>query len=79
MNTALSAADANRYFSKMLREVEAGRSCTITNHGRPVARLVPVRAQDRLRAAAKGALLARLRKQRASGPVGKWTRDELYE
>jgi prevent-host-death family protein len=79
MNTAFTAADANRYFSKVLRTVQAGHSCTITSHGRPVARLVPVRAQDRVRAAAQSALLARLRKQRASGPVGKWTRDELYE
>lgn len=28
--------------SEVLRQVEAGESLTITNHGKPVARLVPV-------------------------------------
>lgn len=29
--------------SEVLRRVEAGEELTITNHGRPVARLVPIR------------------------------------
>lgn len=28
--------------SEVLRQVEAGESLTITNHGKPIARLVPV-------------------------------------
>ena len=38
----VSAADANRYFSKLLREVRDGGRVTITSHGRPVAEMVPV-------------------------------------
>lgn len=33
--------------SEFLREVERGRSVEVTAHGRPVARLVPVRGGDR--------------------------------
>jgi prevent-host-death family protein len=78
MAAAVSAADANRYFSKLLAEVKRGGSCVITSHGRAVARLVPVEPEDRTRAAGKAALLARLRDQRADVTV-RWTRDELYE
>ena len=52
----VSAADANREFSKLLRRVREGQSVTITSHGRPVARLVPLSAESRMREAAKQAL-----------------------
>ena len=39
--TAVSAAEANREFSKLLRRVKAGRSYVITSRGQPVAKLVP--------------------------------------
>ena len=42
MGKAVSAAAANRDFSKLLRGVSAGRSYVITSHGRPVANLIPV-------------------------------------
>jgi len=35
--------------SEFLREVEQGRSVEVTSHGRPVARLVPVRDRNRRR------------------------------
>ena len=79
MQSAISAADANRNFSKLLREVRDGRSYVITSHGRPVAKLVAVEARDHVRAAAKRVLLERLRTQRATPSIGRWTRDELYE
>ena len=78
MSKAVSAADANRDFSKLLREVRDGGSVIITSHGRPVAKIVPFVAQDRVRAAAKARLMARLRSQRAID-IGPWTRAELYE
>ncbi|MFM7245853.1 MAG: type II toxin-antitoxin system Phd/YefM family antitoxin [Actinomycetota bacterium] len=34
--------DAKARFSELVRAVEAGGEVTITRHGRPVARLVPV-------------------------------------
>lgn len=34
--------DAKARFSELIRDVEAGQEVTITRHGRPVARIVPV-------------------------------------
>jgi prevent-host-death family protein len=79
MQCAISAADANRNFSKLLRDVRDGGSYVITSHGKPVAKLVAVEARDHVRAAAKRVLLERLRTQHATPPIGRWTRDELYE
>jgi antitoxin (DNA-binding transcriptional repressor) of toxin-antitoxin stability system len=50
----------------------------ITSHGKPVATIIPFTTRDALAAAAKRALLKRLRSQRGTD-VGRWTRDELYE
>jgi prevent-host-death family protein len=79
MDTAISAADANRAFSRLLREVrEEGRSFVVTAHGKPVARLVPCDAADATRGAARAELLARLSSQPVAD-VGRWSRDDLYE
>ena len=74
----VSAADANREFSKILRQVREGETITVTSRGQPVAVIVPVsEATPPGQQGAKTALLARLRTQ---APVGAtWTRDELYE
>ena len=40
MEEAISAADANRKFSLLLRGVRAGRSYVVTSHGKPVARVI---------------------------------------
>lgn len=78
MGNAVSAADANRDFSKLLREVRNGKSVVITSHGKPVAKIVPFVARDRVREAAKATLLEHLRTQPAIN-IGRWTRDELHE
>jgi len=78
MNKAVSAADANRQFSKLLRTVKAGRSVVVTSHGKPVAKLSPVVEDDRAAEGARSALFARLRKERVVN-IGRWTRDELYD
>ncbi|MCO5121737.1 MAG: type II toxin-antitoxin system prevent-host-death family antitoxin [Burkholderiaceae bacterium] len=78
MEKAVSAADANRKFSLILRGVREGHSYVVTSHGRPVARIVPADERGSLAGGARVALLARLERQ----PVveaGRWTRDELYE
>jgi prevent-host-death family protein len=78
MDEAISAADANRKFSRLLRGVREGRSYVVTSHGKPVARLVPAGKHGNVAAVARTALLSRLKRQ----PIvrGKrWTRDELYE
>ena len=79
MSTAVSAADANRDFSKLLRRVRDGGSYIITSHGKPVAKIVPFDAKDCIRAAARGTLFSRLEGQPPGRPIGRWTRDELYE
>lgn len=78
MSHTVSAADANRDFSKLLRDVRNGNSVVITNHGKPIAKIIPFEAGDRVRAAARKILLARLRSQPAID-VGPWTRDELHD
>lgn len=74
----ISAADANRHFSRVLREVSQGEHVTVVSRGRPVATIAPVRGSGRERQAAKRILLERLRQQPAAG-ARNWTRDELYE
>ena len=39
---AVGAYEAKTHFSELLEKVEAGEEITITRHGTPVARLVPV-------------------------------------
>jgi prevent-host-death family protein len=78
MDQPISAADANRSFSRILREVREGRSYVVTAHGKPVARIVPCDDADAARARSRSALLGRLDAQTAID-IGRWTRDELYE
>ena len=74
----ISAADANRHFSSLLRDVATGEIITVLSRGKPVATVSPARPGDNQRHIAKLNLLARLREQKASG-ARNWTRDELYE
>jgi prevent-host-death family protein len=78
MDEAISAADANRTFSILLRKVREGRSYVVTSHGKPVARLGPAGKHESLAIGARAALLSRLEQQPVVHP-GRWTRDELYE
>ena len=78
MQETVSAADANREFSRILRGVREGRSYIVTSHGRPVAQIIPVDRDDRAREIARDALIRDLRDR----PIIKaepWTRDDLYE
>lgn len=78
MNETVSAADANRRFSSLLRGVREGRTYVVTSHGKPVARIVPADEDDERAEAAWAKLLARLKKQPVLN-TGPWTRDELYD
>lgn len=78
MDQPIPAAEANRTFSRLLREVRDGRSYVVTVHGKPIARIVPCTQADTARSAARSALLRRLAAQPAID-IGRWTRDELYE
>jgi len=76
---AVSAADANRNFSRILRGVRAGRSYVVTSYGVPVARIVPAKQKSAVTAAAKKTLLVRLRSQPVQVIGRRWSRDDLYE
>jgi prevent-host-death family protein len=77
MEKPISAADANRKFSKLLRAVRGGQSYLVTSHGKAVAKIVPVKKNNGVTRGAKSALLKRLRSE-AVVTIG-WCRDELYE
>jgi prevent-host-death family protein len=77
MPKTIPAADANRNFSSLLREVRDGRSYVVTTHGKPVAKIVPFTTNDRVVARARAALLERLKEQPVTD-AGRWTRDDLY-
>ncbi len=74
----VSASDANRQFSALLREVSRGVEITVTMHGRPVARLSPVKSQRRDREAARKRLLERLEQQEVTARRS-WSREALYD
>ena len=78
MDKAISAADANRNFSKLLRDVREGQSYVVTSHGRPVAKITPAGSRSDVEERSRAALLARLRAETVVD-VGRWTREELYE
>ncbi len=78
MDEIVSAAEANRNISHILRGVREGRSYLVTSHGRPVARIVPVGDLEDRDASALEALMTHLRRQPVMN-IGSWTRDELYE
>ncbi|HET7921810.1 MAG TPA: type II toxin-antitoxin system prevent-host-death family antitoxin [Gammaproteobacteria bacterium] len=75
----LSAAEANRQFSRMLRTVTEGDEVVILSRGRPVARIIPAAGSSRRLKRAQAALLRRLKSQAAGGTKRRWTRDELYD
>jgi len=77
MEKLISAADANRRFSQVLREVREGQSYVVTSHGRAVARIAPLDT-DRKVGSARAVLLGRLRSEKVIN-VGRWKREELYD
>ncbi len=78
MEKPVSAADANREFSRLLQDVKKGHSYIVTSHGKPVAKIAPVGERTRAAGRAGTLLLDRLRSEPAI-EIGAWTRDELYE
>ena len=78
MERAVSATDANRKFSKLLRAVREGQSYVVTSHGRAVARIVPAEKDGGVARGARTSLLKRLQSEPVV-TIGRWSRDELYE
>ena len=79
--SSITASEANRSFSKLLRAVEQGERVEITSHGRKVAVLAPI-DQDTPSREQRLKALEKLKKRWATQEfkvVGPWTREELYE
>jgi len=77
MEKPISAADANREFSRLLQGVKKGNSYIVTSHGTPVAKIAPVASGSHIAEKARALLLARLESQPVL-EIGHWTRDEMY-
>jgi prevent-host-death family protein len=77
MDKAISAAEANRRFSQLLREVREGHSYIVTSHGKPVAKISPP-ASGISSQRARDAFFRKLERQPVRN-IGRWTREELYE
>ncbi|MGQ9368028.1 type II toxin-antitoxin system Phd/YefM family antitoxin [Azospirillum sp. ST 5-10] len=76
----ISATEANRNFSKVLRDVEGGARVTITKDGRPVAVLLPAAASDSgRREGARRRMMALLEEGLPLGFTGGVDRDALHE
>jgi len=77
MKKAISAADANRRFSPLLRDVREGQSYVVTEPPKTGREHRSRQPADRLTAArVRNSLLKRLRHEPAVD-IGRWKRDEL--
>lgn len=65
----IGAFEAKNRLSELLQVVENGEEVTITRHGRPVARLVPVDQSDRAKVREAIEWLKETRKERTLGGV----------
>jgi prevent-host-death family protein len=74
----ISASDANRYFSRLLRDVAEGEEVAIVSRGRTVAKITPSNDGFGDREAARRGLIARLVEQQAGGSRD-WSRVDLYD
>ena len=77
----VSLMTANQKFSTLIREVENGQGIVITRRGRPIAKLLPHKADktdDPEWMAAYNRMMAGLKKGASLGGL-KIDRDELYD
>lgn len=78
MEKTVSAAESNRNFSRLLRQVGEGKTYLVTSYGRPIAKIAPVDFNEASSKKARASLLKRLRSERVVN-IGPWRREELYE
>ena len=81
--SVVGAREANRSFSKILKEAENGETVTITRNGKPVARLVPMAIpplakSKKEREKARADLMALLEKGFDLGG-GPYSRDDMHD
>ena len=81
MFITVTATEANRSLSRLLREVAGGKRVVITSHGRKVAVMSPAE-RERPTREQRLAALEKLKETWATQEhitIGPWTREELYE
>lgn len=74
----ITAANANRGFSSLLRDVIKGEEFVVLSRGTPVAKISSVKSDVRRKDEMKKKLLERLKTGTYTG-TRDWTRNELYE
>lgn len=74
----VTATEANRNFSALLRRVRAGEEVAITSYGAPVAIMRPAEVVTKARSKSWRTLMARLRRQKPR-VIETWTREDLYD
>ena len=77
LTETITAAEANRKFSELLRKVRDGQAVVVTVHGKPAAKLVAFTGDTGATDDAHRTLVARLSGQAAVN-AGRWTRASLY-
>ena len=77
----MGAREANRSFSKILKEAENGKTITITRNGKPVARLEPAVAKATSGKAREKAIARMVELMEKGLDFGgrRFTRDEMHE
>ena len=68
MTTTVGAYEAKTHLPRLLDRVEAGEEIVITRHGRPVARLVAIEAEESVDADEIWAALTAIRSRVKPGP-----------
>ncbi len=82
MDRAVTASEANRNFSEVLRHVEHGDVVAVTRHGRVVAHIVPSDDSREIERKRRAAAMRALVDELAARPLlnlGKITRDDGYD
>ena len=80
--SSVGAREANRSFSKILKEAENGETVTITRNGKPVAQLSPIHASRKSSAEREQAIADMVEAMKNSGlhfGGRRFTRDEMHE
>jgi len=75
---SIGAYEAKTHLPRLLNRIARGESFTITRHGRPVARLVPVEEDARARARRAARRIVERRQRLKSAPLAELI-DSLHE
>lgn len=80
MARTVTASEANQNFPRLLQAASGGETITITERGKPVARLVPSEDEAAVLARQAAGIERFLASARARPiQVIPWTRDDLYD